>query len=42
MGIPSLVVGTDTRLGTVETIGLPTLLAKKRSFSEVLVTGAFD
>ena len=33
MGIPSLVVGTDTRLGT---IGLPTLFVKNAVSSEII------
>jgi polysaccharide pyruvyl transferase WcaK-like protein len=38
MGVPSLVVGTDTRLGTVETIGLPTLFVKNAVPSEIIAS----
>lgn len=36
IGVPSLVVGTDTRLGAVEQIGLPTIRAKNASASAII------
>lgn len=38
MGIPSLVIGTDTRIGTAATIGLPTMYVKEATVEGMLGT----
>jgi hypothetical protein len=38
IGVPSLVIGNDTRLGTVETMGLPTLTPKAATAGEIIST----
>ena len=36
IGIPSVVIGTDTRLGTVEQMGLPTRFVKEATYSWIV------
>jgi len=38
IGVPSLVIGNDTRLGMVETMGLPTVTPKAATAGEIIST----